>query len=124
MVSHTRLPNQGTIANAKPLDLQRWLKSLPTNHKLAWTTISNLRGIMLRVYKFGIRDELVTKNPVVHVETRATPTYKAIVITLEQTLAIIQTVSNWLVNKAKIEPKTPLSAYFYLRCGISSQMVQ
>jgi hypothetical protein len=64
----------------KPLELQRWLKSLNTDG-LAWTTIAKLRGIMLRIYKIGIRHELVTKNPVLHVETRSKSNYRAIVIT-------------------------------------------
>jgi integrase len=74
----------------KPLDLQRWLKSLHTEKKLAWTTIAKIRGIMLRIYKVGILHERVTKNPVRHVETRSKSNYKAIVMSPQQTLAIIK----------------------------------
>lgn len=74
----------------KPLDLQRWLKSLHTEKGLAWTTIAKLRGIMHRIYKVGVLHERVTKNPVQHVETRSKTNYKAIVITPQQTLAIIK----------------------------------
>jgi integrase len=80
----------------KPLDLQRWLKSLRTDKALAWTTIAKLRGIMLRIYKIGIRHELVTNNPVLHVETRSKSNYRAIVITPQQTLAIIQALPSHL----------------------------
>jgi integrase len=73
----------------KPLDLQRWLKSLHTDKGLAWTTIAKIRGIMLRIYKIGIRHERVTKNPVQYVETRSKTNYKAIVITPQQTLAVL-----------------------------------
>ncbi len=73
----------------KPLDLQRWLKALHTEKGLAWTTIAKIRGIMLRIYKIGIRHERVTKNPVQHVETRSKTNYKAIVITPQQTLAVL-----------------------------------
>jgi integrase len=73
----------------KPLDLQRWLKSLNTKNRLAWTTISKIRGIMLRIYKVGILHERVSKNPVQHVETRCKTDYKAIVISPQQTLAIL-----------------------------------
>src|SRR3984957_5745502 len=52
----------------KPLDIQRWLKSL--HDGLAWTTISKMRGTMLRVYKVGRLHELVKHNPVEPVETR------------------------------------------------------
>lgn len=38
----------------RPLDIQRWLKSLHTENDLAWTTISKMRGIMLRIYKVGL----------------------------------------------------------------------
>src|ERR1019366_4857956 len=55
----------------KALELQRWLKTLHDEGKLAWTTISKIRGIMLRIYKVGILHELVTANPVAHVETRS-----------------------------------------------------
>ena len=59
---------------------------------LAWTTIAKMRGIMLRIYKIGIRHEHVTKNPVLHVETRSKTNYRAIVITPAQTLAILKSL--------------------------------
>ena len=76
----------------KPLDIQRWLKSLNHADGLAWTTISKIRGIMLRIYKIGIRHEHVTKNPVQHVETRSKSSYRAIIITPSQTLAILKSL--------------------------------
>lgn len=76
----------------KPLDIQRWLKSLNDADELAWTTISKIRGIMLRIYKIGIRHELVAKNPVEHVETRSKSNYRAILITPSQTLAILKSL--------------------------------
>ncbi len=78
----------------KPLDIQRWLKSLHTEEGLAWTTVSKFRGIMLRIYQIGLLHELVTKNPVLPVETRSTTDYKAILVTPQQTLAIILSLSN------------------------------
>jgi integrase len=78
----------------KPLDIQRWLKSLHTDNKLAWATIAKMRGVMSRVFKVGILHERVSKNPVQHVETRATTNYRAIVITPAQTLAILQHLPN------------------------------
>ena len=80
----------------KPLELQRWLKSLHDEDKLAWTTISKIRGIMLRVYKVGILHELVMVNPVEHVETRSKTQYRAIVITPVQTLAILKSLTSAL----------------------------
>jgi integrase len=76
----------------KPLDIQRWLKSLRTDDGLAWTTISKFRGTMLRVYKVGILHEHISRNPVLAVETRSTTDYKAILVTPQQTLAIIQSL--------------------------------
>jgi integrase len=73
----------------KPLEIQRWFKSLHTDKGLAWTTIAKMRGIMHRVYKVGILHELVSKNPVLHVETRSKSNYRAIVITPAQTFAIL-----------------------------------
>jgi integrase len=77
-----------------PLEIQRWLKSLHTANGLAWTTISKIRGIMHRVYKVGILHERVDKNPVEHVETRSKSLYKAVVITPQQTLAILNKLTN------------------------------
>jgi integrase len=80
----------------KPLEIQRWLKSLRTDKGLAWTTISKIRGIMLRIYKVGILHELVAKNPVLHVETRCKTNYRAIIVTPRQTLAILNSLEDLL----------------------------
>jgi hypothetical protein len=74
----------------KPLDIQRWFKSLRETDGLAWTTIAKMRGVMSRIYKVGILHEYVEKNPVLHVVTRSKTDYKAIVITPAQTLAILK----------------------------------
>src|SRR5260370_27625562 len=74
----------------KPLDIQRWLKSLHENNGLAWTTIAKMRGVMHRIYKIGILHEHVAKNPAQYVETRSKTDYKAIIITPPQTLAILK----------------------------------
>jgi integrase len=82
-----------TIAeDIRPLEIQKWLKSLNETNGLAWTTISKIRGFMLRIYKIGQRHELVSKNPVELVETRSTSTYRAIIITPAQTLAILKSL--------------------------------
>ena len=73
----------------RPLEIQRWMKSLHTDNGLAWTTIAKMRGIMHRIYKVGILHELVSKNPVLHVETRSMSNYRAIIITPAQTFAIL-----------------------------------
>lgn len=78
----------------RPLELQRWMKSLRTENGLAWTTISKMRGIMLRIYKVGILHELVSKNPAALVETRSKSNYKAIMLTPAQTFAILGRLSN------------------------------
>jgi integrase len=83
-------------ADIKPFELQRWLKSLHDEQELEWTTITKIRGIMLRVYKVGILHGLVTVNPVEHVETRSKSNYRAIVITPAQTFAILKSLTNAL----------------------------
>lgn len=55
----------------KPLDIQRWLKSLHVDKDLAWPTISKIRDTMRRVYKIGMVHGHVPKNPLMHVETRS-----------------------------------------------------
>ena len=47
----------------RPLDIQRWMKSLHTHNGLAWTTIAKMRGIMHRIYKVGILHELILRTP-------------------------------------------------------------
>jgi hypothetical protein len=80
----------------KPLDIQRWLKALNTESKLAWTTISKMRSVTSRVYKVGILHEWVTKNPVLPLETRCKTSYRAIVTTPEQTFLILKSLTNIL----------------------------
>jgi integrase len=78
----------------KPLEIQKWMKSLNESNGLAWTTIAKMRGIMHRIYKIGILHELVTKNPVQHVETRSKSSYRAIVITPAHALAILKSLAS------------------------------
>jgi integrase len=81
----------------KPLDIQRWLKSLNTDGALAWPTIAKIKGIMNRVYKVGKLHELVVKNPVESVlDIKSKSDYRAINITPEQTLAILQGMKSQL----------------------------
>jgi len=74
----------------KPLEIQKWLKSLNENNGLAWTTIAKIRGLMHRIYKVGILHERVRKNPVEPVETRSKSNYRAIILTPAQTLTILK----------------------------------
>jgi integrase len=76
----------------KPLEIQKWLKALNEVNGLAWTTIAKIRGLMHRIYKVGILHEHVAKNPVLHVETRSKSTYRAIIITPAQTVAILKSL--------------------------------
>jgi integrase len=78
----------------KPLEIQQWLKSLHDDKNLAWPTVSKIKGLMHRVYKIGLRHQLVTKNPVEHVETRTKSNYRAIVLSPAQTLAILTDLTN------------------------------
>jgi integrase len=80
----------------KPLEIQKWLKSLNETNGLAWTTIAKMRGIMHRIYKVGMLHELVAKNPVQHVETRSKSSYRAIIMSPAQTLAILNSLSSTL----------------------------
>jgi len=76
----------------KPLEIQKWLKSLNETNGLAWTTIAKIRGLMHRIYKIGILHEYVAQNPVLHVETRSKSTYRAIIITPAQTVSILKSL--------------------------------
>jgi integrase len=76
----------------KPLAVQQWLQSLHSDSSLEWTTVAKIRGLMLRIYKVGIVHELVTKNPVQHIQTRCTSDYVAILTSPQQTLAILKSL--------------------------------
>ena len=65
----------------KPLDIQRWLKSLHETTVLPGRRLRRCGASCSRIYKVGILHERVTKNPVQHVETRSKTNYRAIVIT-------------------------------------------
>lgn len=91
----------GEIAeDIKSLDVQRWLKSLNTEvdpkKRKEWSTISKIRGTMDRIYKVGMLHELVSKNPVEHVESRSKSDYEAINLSPQQTLATLQGLPNHL----------------------------
>jgi integrase len=79
----------GFIADEiKPLDVQRWLNSLQTNKGIACTTAAKIRGIFSRIFKIGLRYELVTRNPVEGAQTSQATDYQAIVLAPDQTLKI------------------------------------
>jgi integrase len=78
----------------KPLEIQKWPKPLNESHGLAWTRMAKMRGIMHRIYKIGILHELVTKNPMQHVETRSKSSYRAIINTPAHTLAILKSLAS------------------------------
>jgi integrase len=49
---------------------------------------------MLRIYKVGALHELASRNPVLHVETRSTTNYKAILVAPQQTLIIFESLQH------------------------------
>ena len=104
------IPRFGTeiAEDIKPLDIQRWLKSLHTDRGLAWTTVSKIRGVMLRAYKTGILHELVSKNPCQPVETRCKTDYRAIMLTPDQTHAILRAL------------RSPLHRILVLTCAATA----
>ena len=80
----------------RTLEIQRWLKSLHDKNQLEWPTVAKIRSLMSRVYVIGMAHELVSKNPVKLVEIRTQSKYRAIVITPNQTLAILSGLDNFL----------------------------
>jgi hypothetical protein len=60
----------GQIAeDIKPLEIQKWMKSLNETNGFVWTTIAKLRGFLFCIYKIAQRHEIVAKNPVLFVQT-------------------------------------------------------
>jgi integrase len=85
--------NHAIADDIKPIEIQRWLLSLHKERDLAWTTVSKIRGLMLRTYKIGMRHGIVDKNPVAHTECRSKTEYKAIIVTPSQTFDILEELS-------------------------------
>lgn len=69
------------------------------------TRWAKMRGVMSRMYKVGIPHERVANNPVLHVETRSKTDYNAIVITHEQTLAILKSLPSPLQFTSPAPPR-------------------
>jgi integrase len=94
-VRHYLIPRWGEqlAADIKPIDIQRWFAYLHKEQALANSTVGKIRTIFQRVYKIGLRHELVDKNPVAHTECRTKTNYKAIIVTPSQTLSILDTLS-------------------------------
>jgi integrase len=86
----------------KPIDIQRWLVSLHQKQGLSWSTVSKLRGIMLRVYKIGIRFGQVSTNPVAHTEARTKTNYKAVIVTPVQTFTILGKLSGNMLHSTLV----------------------
>lgn len=74
----------------EPIIIQRWLKSLHTDSGLSWPSVTKIRSVMSRIYKVGQLHGRLTKNPVQLTQTRCVSDYRAIVLTPEQTLAILK----------------------------------
>jgi integrase len=100
----------------KPLDIQQWFKSLHETGGLAWTTIAKMRGVISRIYRVGILHEHVANNPVLHVETRSKTDYNAIVITPEQTLAILKSLPSPLLFTSRWCSPAPTRRSALRRC--------
>jgi integrase len=83
--------------------------SLHNDKKLAWTTVSKIRGLMQRIYRIGLRFGLVEKNPVAPTESRCKTEYKAIIVTPSQTFTILENLSG-----------NPLHYAFVLTCAATA----
>ena len=92
---------KGVIAeDIPPVEIEEWLASLNTRDEnpLLRPTISKIKWIMGRVYRVGLKHQLISKNPMQGVDNvdrfTAKHSYEAIKITPEQTLAILQQLKN------------------------------
>ena len=88
-VRHYLIPRWGNLlaADIKPIDIQRWFAYLHKEQGLANSTVGKIRTIFQRVYKIGLRHELVDT------ECRTKTDYIAIIVTPVQTLSILDTLS-------------------------------
>jgi integrase len=78
----------------RPLDVQRWLKSLHDDKGLSWSTVSKIKGLMMRTYRVGLVHELVIKNPAKDVQTRSKSDYRPIVLSPKDTFNILALLDN------------------------------
>jgi integrase len=68
--------------------------SLHTDKRLAWTNISKIRGIMSRIYSVGALHEKVARNPLENIQTRSKTEHRAVVMTPQQTIGILKSLTN------------------------------
>jgi integrase len=100
---------KGVIAeDIPPVEIEEWLASLNTRaeNPLLRPTISKIKWIMGRVYRVGLKHQLLSKNPMEGVDSvdrfTAKHAYAAIKLTPEQTLAILQRMKNQGLHRALV----------------------
>jgi integrase len=78
----------------QPLEIERWLESLGEEEGLENPTLDKLRRIMSLVYRNGQRYGLIPRNqesnPLKFVRCETTSNYEALIISVEQTLSLLQ----------------------------------
>lgn len=80
------------VQNNPVADVERPAINRREGSTLAFSKADAAKLLMHRIYKVGILHEHVAKNPVMHVETRSKSTYRAIIITPAQTVAILKSL--------------------------------
>ena len=78
----------------RPLEVDKWLKALHEDRKLANPTCAKIRAVMACVYKHAQRHGLIPRtddaNPMKWVRCRTTSDYEAIILTPEQAFSLVK----------------------------------
>jgi len=85
---------KNTAVGIKPLDVEKWLKSLREEAGLANPTCAKVRAVMMCVYKHAQRHGLIPRtegaNPMRWVRCKTTSDYEAIILTPKQAFELVE----------------------------------
>ncbi|GAA0498964.1 tyrosine-type recombinase/integrase [Streptomyces olivaceiscleroticus] len=76
----------------KPGDIQTWVTSLTTNHKLAASTSRTVFNTVNAVFRAAVRDRMIPHNPCVEAKLPAVPRKKVVPLAVEQVRALAEAV--------------------------------
>ena len=82
----------------EPLEVEQWLKSLKVGEDLANPTLDRMRRVMSLVYRHGQRYGLIPRNqeanPMRFVRCKTTSEYEAMILSPEQSYAVVRNLRN------------------------------
>jgi integrase len=85
-----------TALGIKPFEIKEWLKAIQKHEQLENSTVVKIRNVMSLVFKHGQVYDLIPRtqeaNPVKWVKCKTKSSYRAIILTVEQTFSILEKI--------------------------------